>query len=41
MIVVDYFGSSEEHGQLRRAFVCNGPMWAVWVHYYPETDVAK
>ena len=38
---VDYFGDTEVHGQLRRAFVFNGPMWAVWAHYYPETDVVK
>ena len=38
---VDYFGNTEEHGQLRRAFVYIGPMWAVWVHYYPETGLVK
>jgi hypothetical protein len=38
---VDYFGHTEKHGQLHRAFIFNGPMWAVWAHYYPETDVVK
>jgi hypothetical protein len=38
---VDYFGRTAEHGQLRRAFIYNGPMWAVWAHYYPETGLVK
>lgn len=38
---VDYFGNTEEHGRLQRAFVYNGPMWAVWVHYHPETGLVK
>jgi len=38
---VDYLGNTEEHGRLQRAFVYNGPMWAVWVHYYPETGLVN
>ena len=36
---VDFHGNTPEHGQLERAFVHNGPMWAVWLHYYPETEL--
>jgi hypothetical protein len=38
---VDFFGQTKEHGMLDRAFIFNGPMWAVWVHYYPQTKVMK
>lgn len=38
---VDFFGNTEEHGRLRRAFIFSGPMWAVWAHYYPGTEVVK
>ena len=38
---VDYFGHTEEHGKLRRAFVYTGPMWAVWAHYFPQTEIVK
>ena len=38
---VDFFGNTKEHGKLSRAFVFNGPMWAVWAHYYPHTEVVK
>ena len=38
---VDYFGHTVKHGPLRRAFIFNGPLWAVWAHYYPKTDVVK
>jgi hypothetical protein len=38
---VDYFGKTAEHGQMRRAFIYTGPMWAVWAHYYPETGLVK
>jgi hypothetical protein len=36
---VDYHGNTREHGKLDRAFIYNGPMWAVWVHYYPDTQL--
>ena len=38
---VDYSGHTEEYGQLRRAFVYTGPLWAVWAHYFPKTEVVK
>jgi hypothetical protein len=38
---VDYFGETAEHGQLRRAFIYTGPVWAVWAQYYPETGLVK
>jgi len=38
---VDFFGNTKEHGKLGRAFIFNGPMWAVWAHYYPQTRVVK
>jgi hypothetical protein len=38
---VDFFGNTEAHGRLQRAFVHNGPMWAVWLHYFPHTDLVK
>ena len=38
---VDFFGNTEAHGRLQRAFVHKGPMWAVWLHYFPHTDLVK
>ena len=38
---VDFFGQTKDHGRLDRAFIFNGPMWAVWLHYYPQTKVMK
>ena len=38
---VDFFGNTNAHGQLQRAFVRNGPMWAVWLHYFPHTALVK
>jgi len=38
---VDFFGNTDAHGRLQRAFVHNGPMWAVWLHYFPHTDLVK
>jgi hypothetical protein len=37
----DFFGNSDGHAQLERAFVHNGPMWAVWLHYFPDTELVK
>ena len=36
---VDVFGDAGEHGTLERAFIYNGPMWAVWRHYNPDTQL--
>ena len=36
---VDVFGNAGEHGKLERAFIYNGPMWAVWRHYHPDTQL--
>ena len=38
---VDIFGNTAAHGRLNRVFIYNGPMWAVWVHYYPQTRLVK
>ena len=38
---VDFFGNTDAHGRLQRAFAHNGPMWAVWLHYFPHTDLVK
>ena len=38
---IDAFGNTREHGKLKRAFIYNGPMWAVWRHYHPETKLFK
>jgi len=38
---VDFGGNTGAHGRLQRAFVHNGPMWAVWLHYFPHTDLVK
>jgi len=38
---VDVFGNTPEHGQLEPTFIYNGPMWAVWLHYHPETKLLK
>ena len=35
----DIFGNTPEHGQLEPTFIYNGPMWAVWLHYHPETKL--
>jgi len=36
---IDVFGNTRDHGKLERAFIYNGPMWAVWRHYHPETQL--
>jgi hypothetical protein len=36
---VDAFGNTPDHGQLEPAFIYNGPMWAVWLHYHPDTKL--
>jgi hypothetical protein len=36
---VDVFGNTPDHGQLEPAFIYNGPMWAVWLHYHPDTKL--
>ena len=36
---VDVFGRTKDHGVLERSFIYNGPMWAVWSHYHPETKL--
>ncbi len=38
---VDAFGRTPEHGQLNRAFIFNGVLWAVWLHYYPDTELKQ
>jgi len=38
---VDFFGNTKSHGQLPRAFVHTGPMWAVWAHYFPDTELVN
>ena len=38
---VDFHGDTPAHGRLERAFVYNGPMWAVWAHYFPATRLVK
>ena len=38
---VDAFGRTPEHGQLDRAFIYNGALWAVWLHYYPDTELKQ
>jgi hypothetical protein len=38
---VDFFGNTPGHGRLEPAFIYNGPMWAVWVHYHPKTKLLK
>ncbi|MCH9652388.1 MAG: DUF3179 domain-containing protein, partial [Planctomycetes bacterium] len=36
---VDVFGDTREHGRLNRTFIYNGPMWAVWRHFHPDTEL--
>ena len=31
----------KEHGQLEPVFLYNGPIWAVWLHYHPDTTLFK
>lgn len=38
---VDAFGNTPDLGQLEPAFIYNGPMWAVWLHYHPDTKLLK
>ena len=38
---VDVFGNTPDHGQLAPTFIYNGPMWAVWLHYHPDTKLLQ
>jgi hypothetical protein len=38
---VDVFGNTKAHGQLEPVFLYNGPMWAVWLHYHPNTKLLE
>ena len=36
---VDIFGNTPEHGKLEQEFLYSGVFWAVWLHYYPKTEL--
>lgn len=36
---IDIHGQTPEYGQLKRMYIYNSVLWAVWAHYYPETKV--
>ena len=38
---IDENGNTHEYGKLDRTYVYNSVLWAVWAHYYPESDVLK
>ena len=37
---VDPYGNSDQ-GKLERAYIFNSVLWAVWAHYYPQTEVIQ
>jgi hypothetical protein len=36
---VDIFGNTPENGKLDQEFLYSGVFYAVWMHYYPETEL--
>jgi len=38
---IDVHGNTPEYGKLERVYIFNSVLWAVWAHYYPESDVLK
>jgi len=38
---IDIFGNTPEYGQLDRVYIYNSVLWAVWVHYHPQTILLK
>ncbi|WKK66781.1 DUF3179 domain-containing (seleno)protein [Lutimonas zeaxanthinifaciens] len=38
---IEVDGKTEEFGQLDKIFLYNSVLWAVWAHYYPESDILQ
>jgi hypothetical protein len=38
---IDVFGQTPENGKLERVFIYNSVLWAVWAHFYPDTEVLR
>lgn len=38
---ITVFGDTPEHGKLEKVYVYNSVLWAVWAHYYPNSDILK
>jgi hypothetical protein len=36
---IDVHGQTSTQGQLERVYIYNSVLWAVWAHYYPDSDV--
>ena len=32
-------GTTSEHGKLKQVYIYNSVLWAVWAHFYPESEV--
>ncbi len=38
---IDPLGNTPEYGLLKRAYIYNSALWAVWAYYYPNSEVLK
>lgn len=38
---IDVHGNTPEHGKLERIYIFNSVLWAIWAHYYPNSDVLQ
>ena len=38
---IDFYGVTPENGKLERVFIYNSVLWAVWLDYFPDTELVK
>ena len=38
---IDFYGQTPENGKLDRIFIYNSVLWAVWLDYFPNTELMK
>jgi hypothetical protein len=38
---IDFYGLTPENGKLDRVFIYNSVLWAVWLEYFPDTQLIK
>ena len=38
---IDFYGLTPENGKLERVFIYNSVLWAVWLDYFPDTELIK
>ena len=38
---IDFYGQTPENGKLERVFIYNSVLWAVWLDYFPNTELIK